>query len=134
MVAIADSNGFDTYIILSIYLKNPEQLTKNSLFIFVGVVCWESFVLAVITFEGLTKVNLPKGDAVYSDFILRNKKRHPVGPIVNYPAQFEVSSEKIWELVIDFEFLTRDFTRYLLQNGDINKLSTLPWDLKWISV
>ena len=69
MVAIADSNGFDTYIMLSIYFKNPEQLTKNSLFIFVCVVCWESFVLAVITFEGLIKVNLPKGNAAYSEFI-----------------------------------------------------------------
>ena len=31
MVAIADSNGFDTYNMLSIYFNNPEQVPTDSL-------------------------------------------------------------------------------------------------------
>lgn len=126
MVAIADSNGFDTYNMLSIYFNNPEQVPTDSLLTFVGVVCGDSSELAALTLDGLTQISLPKGNAVYSDFIYRNKLSHAVGPIVNYPALFEVSKEKGWDPVIGFEFFKRDYTRYVLLNGDVNELSTRP--------
>ena len=50
MVAIADSNGFDTYNMVSIYFKNHEKVTEdNSLLTFVGFVCRESSELAALT-------------------------------------------------------------------------------------
>ena len=41
---------------------------------------------------------------------------------VNYPELFEVSTEKGWDPVIGFEFFRRDYTRYVLLNGDVNDL------------
>ena len=54
---------------VSIYCKNPEQVTKNSLLTFVGVVSRDSSELAALTLDALSQVNLPVGDVVYSDFI-----------------------------------------------------------------
>ena len=122
MVGIADSNGFDVYNMVSIYFNNPNQVPEDSLMTFVGVVLRDSTEIEALTKEGLTRITLPEGDAVYSDFKYRNKMSYAIGPIVNYPELFEVSTEKGWDPVIGFEFFRRDYTRYVLLNGDINDL------------
>lgn len=122
MVGIADSNGFDVYNMVSIYFNNPNQVPEDSLMTFVSVVLRDSTEIEALTKEGLTRITLPEGDAVYSDFKYRNKMSHAIGPIVNYPSLFEVSTEKGWDPVIGFEFFRRDYTRYVLLNGDVNDL------------
>ena len=83
MVEIADSNGFDTYNMVSIYLNNPEQVPTDSLLTFVGVVLRDSAEISALSISGLTRITLPEGEAVFSDFKYRNKLSYAVGPIVN---------------------------------------------------
>ena len=63
---------------VSIYFNNPNKVPTDSLLTFVGVVCRDSSEVAALTLDGLTLVVLPKGDAVYSDFIYRNKMSYAV--------------------------------------------------------
>ena len=122
MVEIADSNGFETYSMVSIYFNNPEQVPTDSLLTFVGVVLKDSAEISALSLDGLTRVTLPEGYAVYSDFKYRNKMSYAVGPIVNYPKLFEVSTAKGWDPVIGFEYFRKDYTRYVLLNGDVMDL------------
>ena len=94
IVARADSKGFDTNNIVSIYFNNPKQVPTDSLLTFIGVVFKDSSELAALSLDGLTQISLPKGDTIYLDFIYKNKMSHAVGPIVIYNALFLVSTEK----------------------------------------
>lgn len=122
MVEIADSNGFKTYSIVSICFKNPEQVPTDSLLTFVGGVLKDSAEILEMSLDGLTRVKLPELDAVYSDFKYRNKMSYAVGPFVNYPKLFEVSTAKGWDPAIGFEYFREDYTRYVLLNGDVRDL------------
>jgi hypothetical protein len=82
----------------------------------------DSAEISALSLEGLTRVTLPEGQAVYSDFKYRNKMSYAVGPIVNYPALFEVSTANGWDPVIGFEYFRKDYTRYVLLKGDVNDL------------
>ena len=48
-----------------------------------------------------------------------------VGPIVNYPPMFEVSTANGWEDVIGFGFFKRDYKRYVLLRGNVNELEVI---------
>ena len=122
MVEIADENGFDVYNMVSIYYNNPNDVPEDSLLTFVGVVCRDSLEIEALNLEGISHITLPEGDAVYSDFVYRNKISYAIGPIVNYPVLFEASTEKGWDPMIGFEFFKRDYTRYVLLNADVNDL------------
>ena len=122
MMEIADENGFDVYNMVSIYFNKPNDVPKDSLLTFVGVVCRDSLEIEALNLEGITHITLPECDAVYSDFVYRNKMSHAIGPIVNYPVLFGASTEKGWDQVIGFEFFKRDYTRYVLLNADVNDL------------
>ena len=69
MVTVDDSNGFDTYNMLSIYFNDPEQVQTESLLNFIGVVCIDSSELLTLTIDCLTQISLTKGDTINSDFI-----------------------------------------------------------------
>ena len=107
---------------VSIYFNNPNDVPEDSLLTFVGVVCRDSLEIEVLNLEGISHITLTEGDAVYSDFVYRNKMSYAIGPIVNYPVLFEASTEKGWDPMIGFEFFKRDYTRYVLLNADVNDL------------
>lgn len=92
MVVIADANGFDTYNMVSIYFNDPNVVPTDSLRTFVGVVVRESSEIIALDLPGISRISLPEGEAVYSDFEYVNKMSYMIGPIVNYPPLFEVST------------------------------------------
>ena len=107
---------------VSIYFNNPNDVPEDSLLKFVGVVCKDSLEIEALNLEGITHISLPEGDAVYCDFVYRNKMSYAIVPIVNYLVLFGASTKKGWDPVIGFEFFKRDYTRYVLLNEDVNNL------------
>jgi hypothetical protein len=119
LVEMADKADLEDYRMMSVYLNKPGEVSEDSLLTFVGVVLKEGMPEG----EGWNRLDIPRGDAVYTDFVYRNSMSYGFGAAKCFPVMFEKSQEKGWKDLIGCEYYEgHDYTRYILIKGNPEKL------------
>lgn len=115
LVSMADEAGMEDYKMMSVYFNKPGDVPDDSLLTFVGVILKENLVEG----EGWERMDIPRGEAVYADFVYRNMMSYGFGAAKCFPVLFEKTQEKEWKEIIGCEFYEgHEYTRYILLKGN----------------
>jgi len=116
---MADEAGLEGYNMMSVYFNMPGDVPDDSLLTFVGVVLKNGMPAG----EGWSRMDIPRDEAVYADFVYRNKQSYMLGAIKCFPPLFEKTQEKEWDDLIGCELYEgHGYTRYILIKGSPEKL------------
>ena len=73
LVEMADKAGLEDYRMMSVYINKPGEVSEDSLLTFVGVVLKDGMP------EGENRLDIPRGGAIYADFVYRNSMSYGFG-------------------------------------------------------
>lgn len=104
---------------ISVYFNKPGDVPEDSLLTFVGVVLKDGMPEG----EGWDRLDLPRSEAVYADFVYRNMMSYGFGAVKCFPKLLEQTQEKGWKSVIGCEYYEgHEYTRYILLKGNVEEL------------
>lgn len=119
LVSMADEAGIEDYHMMSVYFNKPGDVPDDSLLTFVGVVLKNGMPEG----EGWNRMDIPRDEAVYADFVYRNKNSYMLGAFKCFPPLSEATQEKGWENLIGCEYYEgHEYVRYILIKGSPEKL------------